>query len=75
MIRLRQFRSGDLNALYAMSLAMGHQGGDASHLYDDARLMRHVYSAPYALLEPTGARCSAACGLIGEADGPRRAKA
>ena len=52
MIKLRQFQSGDLNALYAISLATGHEGGDASHLYEDARLMGHIYSAPYALLEP-----------------------
>ena len=52
-MKLRQFRSGDLNALYAISLATGHEGGDASHLYEDAKLMGHVYSAPYALLEPT----------------------
>jgi hypothetical protein len=51
-MKLRQFRSGDLNALYAISLATGHEGGDASHLYEDAKLMGHVYSAPYALLEP-----------------------
>jgi hypothetical protein len=37
MIKLRQFRSGDLNALYAISLATGHEGGDASHLYADAK--------------------------------------
>jgi GNAT superfamily N-acetyltransferase len=53
VIKLRQFRSGDLNALYAISLATGHEGGDASHLYEDAKLMGHIYSAPYALLEPT----------------------
>jgi GNAT superfamily N-acetyltransferase len=53
VITLRRFRSGDLNALYAISLATGHQGGDASHLYEDAKLIGHVYSAPYALLEPT----------------------
>jgi hypothetical protein len=28
MIQLRQFRSGGLNALYAISLATGHEGGD-----------------------------------------------
>jgi GNAT superfamily N-acetyltransferase len=52
MIKLRQFRSGDLDALYAISLATGHEGGDASHLYKDAELMGHIYSAPYAILEP-----------------------
>jgi GNAT superfamily N-acetyltransferase len=52
MMNLRQFRSEDLNALYAISLATGHEGGDASHLYADAKLMGHIYSAPYAVLEP-----------------------
>ena len=52
MIRLREFRSRDLDALYAISLETGHEGGDASHLYQDAELMGHIYSAPYALLEP-----------------------
>jgi GNAT superfamily N-acetyltransferase len=52
MIKLRQFQSEDLNALYAISLATGHEGGDASYLYRDANLMGHIYSAPYALLEP-----------------------
>jgi len=52
MINLRQFRSGDLDALYAVSLATGHQGGDASHLYADAKLIGHIYSAPYAVLDP-----------------------
>jgi GNAT superfamily N-acetyltransferase len=53
VIKRRQFRSADLNALYAISLATGHEGGDASHLHEDAKLMGHVYSAPYALLEPS----------------------
>src|SRR5260370_29056465 len=51
-MKLRQFRSGEASPLYAISLATGHEGGDASHLYEDAKLMGHVYSAPYALLEP-----------------------
>jgi ribosomal protein S18 acetylase RimI-like enzyme len=52
MIKLRQFQSEDLNALYAISLATGHEGGNAAYLYRDAKLMGHIYSAPYALLEP-----------------------
>jgi ribosomal protein S18 acetylase RimI-like enzyme len=52
MIRLRKLRSEDSDALYAISLATGHQGGDASHLYRDPELMGHIYSAPYARLEP-----------------------
>jgi len=49
---IRTFRSTDLEALYAISLATGHEGGDASHLYEDRKLIGHIYSAPYALLEP-----------------------
>ena len=52
MLNVRPFRPGDLDALYAISLATGHEGGDASHLYEDRRLMGHIYAAPYALLEP-----------------------
>jgi GNAT superfamily N-acetyltransferase len=49
---IRPFQSADLDALYAISLATGFEGGDALHLYDDPRLMGLIYSAPYALLEP-----------------------
>jgi GNAT superfamily N-acetyltransferase len=49
---IRAFRSADLEALYAISLATGHQGGDASHLHKDRKLIGHIYSAPYALLQP-----------------------
>ena len=52
MLVIRTFRSADLEALYTISLATGHEGGDASHLYEDRKLIGHIYSAPYALLEP-----------------------
>ncbi len=52
MLAIRTFRSADLDALYAISLATGDEGGDASHLYRDSKLIGHIYSAPYALLEP-----------------------
>ena len=52
MLDIRPFSPADLDALYAISLATGHAGGDASHLYEDVRLMGHIYAAPYALLEP-----------------------
>jgi GNAT superfamily N-acetyltransferase len=52
MLTIRPFRTDDLDALYRISLATGHAGGDASHLYADPRLMGHIYAAPYALLEP-----------------------
>ena len=50
---IRSFEAKDLEACYAISLATGLAGGDASHLYRDPRLMGHIYIAPYALLEPT----------------------
>lgn len=45
-------RVTDLDALYAISLATGLAGGDAAHLYEDRTLVGHIYSAPYACLEP-----------------------
>jgi GNAT superfamily N-acetyltransferase len=50
--RLRPFRPADLDAGYAISLATGFEGGDASHLYRDPKMMGHIYFAPYALLAP-----------------------
>ena len=50
--RIRSFQPADLEAGYAISLATGFEGGDASHLYRDPRMMGHLYFAPYALLEP-----------------------
>jgi GNAT superfamily N-acetyltransferase len=54
--RIRGFASGDLEALYAISLATGHAGRDASHLYADPKMMGHIYAAPYALLAPDAVR-------------------
>jgi ribosomal protein S18 acetylase RimI-like enzyme len=51
-LNIRPFRPKDLDALYAISLATALAGADASHLYDDPKMMGHIYSAPYALLEP-----------------------
>jgi GNAT superfamily N-acetyltransferase len=52
MLEIRPFKPADLEALYAISLATGHEGRDASHLYEDGRLIGLIYSAPYAALEP-----------------------
>jgi GNAT superfamily N-acetyltransferase len=49
---IRSFKPADLDACYAISLATGFEGGDASHLYRDPKMMGHIYVAPYALLEP-----------------------
>ena len=50
--QIRPFDEGDLDACYAISLATGHAGGDASPLYRDPKMMGHIYIAPYALLAP-----------------------
>lgn len=52
MITLRPYKSADLNSLYEISLATGYAGGDATGLYQDPRMIGHIYSAPYALLSP-----------------------
>ena len=52
MTRIRPFEPADLEACYAISLATGFEGGDASHLYRDPKMMGHIYVAPYVLLEP-----------------------
>lgn len=52
MTEIRSFEPADLEACYAISLATGFEGGDASHLYRDPTMMGHIYVAPYALLEP-----------------------
>lgn len=53
MADIRFFRPLDIDALYAISVKTGDRGGDASHLYVDPRMIGHIYSAPYALLEPS----------------------
>lgn len=50
--QIRPFSEADLEACYAISLATGHAGGDASPLYRDPKMMGHIYIAPYVLLEP-----------------------
>ena len=52
MPRIRPASPADLNACYEISLATGFEGGDASHLHADRRLMGHIYVAPYLLLAP-----------------------
>ena len=52
MPTFRPARADDLDALYAISLATGFSGGDAGHLYQDGRLLGHIYSVPYARLAP-----------------------
>jgi ribosomal protein S18 acetylase RimI-like enzyme len=52
MVNVRPLQPCDIDALYAISLATGLAGCDASSLYRDRKLMGHIYSAPYAKLQP-----------------------
>lgn len=49
---LRPYRDSDNDALYAICLATGDSGKDASHLYRDPKLIGHVYAGPYAAFAP-----------------------
>lgn len=51
-MKIRHAERSDLDACYAISLATGLAGGDASHLYRDPRMMGHIYVAPYVMLAP-----------------------
>lgn len=52
MVELRSYRAGDLDALYEICLVTGDSGRDATALHNDGRLIGHLYSAPYGVLEP-----------------------
>ncbi len=52
MITLRAAEADDLDCFYAISLATGHIGADASPYYDDPKMIGHIYSAPYLKLAP-----------------------
>jgi ribosomal protein S18 acetylase RimI-like enzyme len=52
MAEIRAVRPDDLEALYRIALATGDGGADAASLYQDARLLGHIYCAPYAVLCP-----------------------
>lgn len=55
MSEIRPYASGDLEALYQISLATGDAGSDAAHLYRDHNLIGHIYAGPYATLSPNTA--------------------
>lgn len=52
MLTYRSANPEDEDALYAISLATGDSGEDASSLYNDGRLIGHIYSAPYLHMNP-----------------------
>ncbi len=52
MATIRTLRADDLGALYHIALKTGDAGQDSTALYEDPKLVGHVYSAPYAVLAP-----------------------
>lgn len=46
-MKIRAADQNDLEGFYAISLSTGHHGTDASSLYNDPKMMGHIYSAPY----------------------------
>jgi len=50
---IRGFTGREVDQLYAVSLATADLGKDGADLYDDPMLMGHIYSGPYAALEPS----------------------
>lgn len=52
MVRLRPYRESDLEALYEICLVTGDSGQDATPLHNDRKIIGHLYSAPYGVLEP-----------------------
>jgi ribosomal protein S18 acetylase RimI-like enzyme len=49
---IRPYEPRDLEAVYDICLRTGDAGEDATHLYRDPKVLGHVYTAPYVVLEP-----------------------
>lgn len=60
--QIRPYEPRDLEALYRICLATGWAGEDASGVYQDPKLVGHLYAAPYGVLAPE-------CALVAEDDG------
>ncbi len=51
--RIRPYRDSDLDDLYRICLQTGDSGEDATSMFDDPRILGHVFAAPYGLFEPS----------------------
>ena len=51
-MRIRPYQDDDLDALYEICLRTGDSGADATALYNDPKLLGHIYAGPYARLAP-----------------------
>lgn len=52
MAIVRPYRPADLPELYGICLKTSLDGADATHLYEDPKLVGEIFAAPYAVLEP-----------------------
>ncbi|WP_035812931.1 GNAT family N-acetyltransferase [Jiangella gansuensis] len=50
---IRPYAPGDDAALYDICLRTGDNGGDASHLFTDPRLLGEIFVGPYLRFEPS----------------------
>jgi len=50
---IRPYRQTDLDDLYRICLQTGNRGEDATSMFDDPRILGHVFAAPYGLFEPS----------------------
>ncbi|MDA5557590.1 GNAT family N-acetyltransferase [Shimia sp. MMG029] len=62
VITIRPARASDQGALYDIVLKTGLSGADASHLYNNPKMLGHIYTAPYVALVP-------ALAFVAERDG------
>jgi ribosomal protein S18 acetylase RimI-like enzyme len=50
-LTIRPTEFGDLDAMYAICVATGDAGADATALYADPDLLGHIYVGPYVMME------------------------
>jgi len=77
MNRIRRYRPGDRDGLYAICIQTGDAGQDATALYRDPHILPDIYTGPYLLLEPdlafvlADAKDRPAGYIVGTANTPR----
>ncbi len=49
---IRPYQTKDLDAVYDICLKTGDAGQDATHLYQDPKVLGHMFAGPYVTLEP-----------------------
>jgi ribosomal protein S18 acetylase RimI-like enzyme len=52
-VSIRPYRASDLDDLYRICLQTGDGGEDATSIFEDPRILGHVFVAPYGLFEPS----------------------